>query len=75
MAEETFLHQSDVCRLFDYKDGKLYRKTSNNSNYPIGTVCGYFNKSHNRFLIRVSGKMYKMSQIIFFIIMDISLLL
>jgi hypothetical protein len=51
--------------LFEYKDGKLYRKVQMGNAFPVGSVVGNFDKSCGYFRTKVRGKQLLVHRIIF----------
>ena len=54
---------SEIKEIFDYKEGKLFRKTSSNPRHKIGEEAGGLDKG-GRWIIRYKGKAYKRYRLI-----------
>lgn len=63
--EKNGITQDLVNKLFDYRDGFLYRKIAPNSKTKVGEKAGWLHSSINRHSIGINDKYYLSSRIIF----------
>lgn len=57
--------QQELLDLFEYDNGKLYRKVKTTNNFPAGKEAGYFHKSAGYRNVGINKEQYRTHRIIF----------